>query len=59
MIELSDAQLKRLNQALKHGSNDIVLILPLSQIKMQGGVFGWVSDSNKFISAVKDGFSVN
>jgi len=25
---------------------------------MQGGVFGWVSDSNIFISAVKDGFNV-
>jgi hypothetical protein len=25
---------------------------------MQGGVFGWVSDSNKFINAIKDGFNV-
>jgi len=25
---------------------------------MQGGVFGWVTDSNKFANAIKDGFSV-
>ena len=30
----------------------------IKQIKMQGGVFGWVSDSNKFINAIKDGFNV-
>ena len=26
----------------------------IKQIKMQGGVFGWVTDSNKFINAIKD-----
>ena len=25
---------------------------------LQGGVFGWVTDSNKFTNAIKDGFSV-
>ena len=29
----------------------------IKQIKMQGGVFGWVTDSNKFINAIKDGFN--
>lgn len=28
----------------------------IKQIKMQGGVFGWVSDSSKFINAIKTGF---
>ena len=28
----------------------------IKQIKMQGGVFGWVSDSNKFVNAVKSAF---
>jgi biuret amidohydrolase len=29
----------------------------IKQIKMQGGVFGWVSDSAKFIRSIKDAFS--
>jgi biuret amidohydrolase len=29
----------------------------IRQIKMQGGVFGWVSDSKKFVSAVKSAFA--
>ena len=29
----------------------------IKQIKMQGGVFGWVSDSNKFVNAVKSAFN--
>ena len=29
----------------------------IRQIKMQGGVFGWISDSNKFVSAVKSAFT--
>jgi nicotinamidase-related amidase len=28
----------------------------IKQIKMQGGVFGWVSDSGKFVKAVKSAF---
>jgi nicotinamidase-related amidase len=28
----------------------------LKQIKMQGGVFGWVSDSSKFVGAIKSAF---
>lgn len=30
----------------------------IKQIKMQGGVFGWVSDSGKFIGAVKSAFEI-
>ena len=26
----------------------------IKQIKMKGGVFGWVTDSNKFINSIKD-----
>lgn len=37
IITLSASQLSRLNSALKHNSQDIVLNLPLSQIKQQGG----------------------
>jgi nicotinamidase-related amidase len=29
----------------------------IKQIKMQGGVFGWVSDSNKFVQGVNSAFS--
>jgi nicotinamidase-related amidase len=29
----------------------------IKQIKMQGGVFGWVSDSNKFVRAVQSAFN--
>jgi nicotinamidase-related amidase len=29
----------------------------IKQIKMQGGVFGWVSDSTKFVNAVKSAFN--
>ncbi|MGC2599708.1 MAG: isochorismatase family cysteine hydrolase [Nitrososphaeraceae archaeon] len=29
----------------------------IRQIKMQGGVFGWISDSNKFVSAIKSAFT--
>jgi nicotinamidase-related amidase len=28
----------------------------IKQIKMQGGVFGWVSDSRRFVKAVKSAF---
>ena len=28
----------------------------IKQIKMQGGVFGWVSDSHKFVKAIKSAF---
>jgi len=30
----------------------------IKQIKMQGGVFGWVSDSNKFVNAIRTAFGV-
>lgn len=30
----------------------------IKQIKMSGGVFGWVSDSNKFVVAVKSAFKM-
>lgn len=30
----------------------------IKQIKMSGGVFGWVSDSNKFVIAVKSSFKM-
>ena len=30
----------------------------IKQIKMQGGVFGWVSDSHKFVVAVKSAFKM-
>ncbi|HET7149543.1 MAG TPA: isochorismatase family protein, partial [Candidatus Nitrosopolaris sp.] len=29
----------------------------IKQIKMQGGVFGWVTDSNKFVKAIMTAFS--
>ena len=28
----------------------------VKQIKMQGGVFGWVSDSKRFVEGVKSAF---
>jgi nicotinamidase-related amidase len=31
----------------------------IKQIKMSGGVFGWVSDSNKFVVAVKSAFKMS
>jgi nicotinamidase-related amidase len=31
----------------------------IKQIKMQGGVFGWVTDSNNFIKSVKSAFNGN
>jgi len=33
------------------------MVAAIKQIKMQGRVFGWVTDSNKFINAIKDGFN--
>lgn len=38
-LDLSDAQFKRLRQALTAGQNEIILKLPHSQIKQQGGSF--------------------
>ncbi len=31
----------------------------IRQIKMQGGVFGWVSDSRKFVGAIKAAFDLS
>jgi nicotinamidase-related amidase len=31
----------------------------IKQIKMQGGVFGWVSDSSRFVHALKSAFNNN
>ena len=45
--------LKDCTGATNQGNYDAAI----KQIKMQGGVFGWVSDSNKFINAIKDGFN--
>ena len=28
----------------------------IKQIKMQGGVFGWVSDSKRFVEGIKSAF---
>jgi len=28
----------------------------MKQIKMQGGVFGWVSDSKRFVQGIKSAF---
>ena len=39
-IALSDSQLKRLNTAMKSGSQDIVLVMYPEQLKMQGGFLG-------------------